>query len=129
MDCLFCKIINGEIPSQKIYEDDLVLCFLDINPTTNGDMLIVPKKHYLDFNELDDEIILHINTVAKELYPKFKENLKCDGLTLCTNADYGQEIKHYHLHFIPRYLNDGVKHLSNKEVLQDLNSIKEKLDD
>ena len=125
MDCLFCKIINREIPSEIIYEDDKVLVFLDINPTTNGDSLIVPKKHFKDFREVDDETLFHINETIKKLYPIYQEKLGCEGLTICHNTDYGQEIKHFHMHFIPRYDNDEVKHLSNKEILKDINEIKE----
>ena len=123
MDCLFCKIINGDIPSETIYEDDLVKVFLDINPTTNGDSLIVPKKHFKDFREVDDETLLHIDNIIKKLYPVYQEKLNCDGLTICHNMDYGQEIKHFHVHFIPRYLDDKVKHLSNKEKLIDIKEI------
>ena len=127
MDCLFCKIIQGEIPSETVYEDDLIKVFLDINPTTNGDSLIVPKKHITDFNDIDDTTLKHINEVAKKLYPLYKEKLHCDGLTLANNAYSAQEIKHYHMHFIPRYKNDAVKHLSNKEILEDIKIIKDKL--
>ena len=59
-DCLFCKIINSEIPSEIIYEDELVLAFLDINPTTNGDTLIIPKKHFQDILEIPDDILIHM---------------------------------------------------------------------
>ncbi len=117
MDCLFCKIISGEIPSDVVYEDDIVKVFLDIRPTTNGDSLIVPKKHFKDFREVDNETMKHINDVIKKLYPIYQEKLKCQGLTICHNTDYGQEIKHFHVHFIPRYENDDVKHISNKEML------------
>lgn len=127
MDCIFCKIISGEIPSEVIYEDDIVKVFLDINPTTNGDTLIVPKKHFKDFREVDDETLIHMNDVIKKLYPLYQERLNCDGLTIAHNTDYSQEIKHFHIHFIPRYTNDEVKHLSNKELLLDLKTIKGKL--
>ena len=123
MECLFCKIINKEIPSKVIYEDSDLLAFLDINPTTNGDTLIVPKKHYKDFLEIDNMTLEKINNLSKKLYPIYKEKLNCDGLTLSNNLDYGQEIKHFHLHFIPRYKNDEVKHLSNKNILKDLEKI------
>ena len=123
MDCLFCKIINKEIPSEIIYEDETLMAFLDINPTTNGDTLIVPKKHYKDFLEIDNETLEKINELSRRLYPLYQEKLHCDGLTLCHNLDYGQEIKHFHMHFIPRYINDNVKHLSNKELLKDIKSI------
>ncbi len=126
-DCLFCKIINSEIPSEIIYEDELVLAFLDINPTTNGDTLIIPKKHFQDILEIPDDILLHMQKIYQKLYPIYKEKLNCDGLTLSTNLDYGQEIKHMHMHFIPRYKNDEVKHFSNKDLLKDLKEIKKML--
>ncbi len=127
MDCLFCKIINGEIPSKTIYEDDLVKVFLDINPNSNGHSLIVPKKHLQDFRELDDELLLHIHKLINKLYPIYKEKLQCEGLTICNNTELGQEVKHFHVHLIPRYPNDEIKLLSNKELLLDLDEIQSKL--
>ena len=124
-DCLFCKIIRKEIPSEIIYEDDEILVFLDINPTTNGDTLVIPKKHYKDMFEAAPEIINHMNECYKKLYPLYKEKLKCEGLTLTTNLDYGQEIKHFHMHFIPRYINDEIKYISNKNIIKDIKEIKE----
>ena len=126
-DCLFCKIINNEINSMTIYEDSLIKCFLDINPTTNGDLLIVPKKHYKDFIDIPNELLTHINNVSRNMYELYKKKLCCDGLTICHNLDYGQEIKHFHVHFIPRYKNDEVKHLSNKDILKPLEDIKKEL--
>ena len=127
MDCLFCKIINGEIPSKTIYEDDLVKVFLDINPNSNGHSLIVPKKHLQDFRELDDELLLHIHKLINKLYPIYKEKLHCEGLTICNNTELGQEVKHFHVHLIPRYPNDEIKMLSNKDILLDLEEIQNKL--
>ena len=129
MDCLFCKIISNEIPSEIIYEDDLVKVFLDIKPNTNGDSLVVPKKHFKDFREVDNETLIHINDVIKKLYPIYQERLHCEGLTICHNTDFGQEIKHFHIHFIPRYKNDNIEYLSNKDILLDLKEIKEILKD
>ena len=123
MECLFCKIINKEIGSVKIFEDEKVLVFLDINPTTNGDTLVIPKEHYQDFREVPDVVLSHMYEVIKKLYPIYQEKLHCDGLTISHNTDYGQEIKHFHIHFIPRYKNDEVKHLSNKDLLKDINEI------
>ncbi len=123
MDCLFCKIINKDIPSEIVYEDDLVMVFLDINPTTNGDSLVVPKKHYKDMRDVDNDTLIHMYDVIKKLYPIYQEKLHCDGLTISHNTDYGQDIKHFHIHFIPRYTTDEVKHLSNKEILKDIKEI------
>lgn len=122
-NCIFCKIIKGEIPSMTIYEDDVVKVFLDINPTTNGDTLIVPKKHIENMLDLDDETLSHIHKISKEIYNVLKEKLNIDGLTLVQNNFYGQEIKHYHVHLIPRYKNDDVKQLSNKEILKDVKEV------
>ena len=124
-NCLFCKIIKKEIPSEIIYEDDEIFVFLDINPTTNGDTLVIPKKHYKDIFEVPESLLNHMMDTYKNLYKIYKEKLKCDGLSLTTNLDYGQEIKHFHMHFIPRYKNDEVKYLSNKEVLKNIKKIKE----
>lgn len=122
-DCIFCKIIKGEIPSMTIYEDDIVKVFLDINPTTNGDTLIVPKKHIENMLDLDDKTLSHIHKISKDIYSVLKEKLNIDGLTLVQNNFYGQEIKHYHVHLIPRYKNDDVKQLSNKEILKEVKEV------
>ena len=120
MDCLFCKIIKGEIPSYTLYEDDIVKVFLDINPSTNGDCLVVPKKHFTNIVDIDLETLNHINKVTKDIYNILKEKLNCDGLTTVQNNDFGQEIKHYHLHLTPRYQNDNLDHVFNKDLLMSL---------
>lgn len=126
-DCLFCKIIRGEIPSYTLYEDDKVKVFLDINPSTNGDCLIIPKKHYTNICDIDLETLNHINKVSKDIYTLLKEKLSCKGLTFVQNNDLGQEIKHYHLHVTPRYPNDLVEHNFNKEALDKLEEIYNKI--
>lgn len=103
MDCLFCKIINGDIPSYKIYEDDKCLAFLDINPDTNGHTLIIPKKHYKDLLEIDSDTLIHIINISKELINKLTKILKCNGMTLVQNNGDVQEIKHFHIHLKPYY--------------------------
>lgn len=100
---IFCKIINGEVPSYKLYEDDIVLAFLDVNPNHNGHTLVVPKKHYENFFDIDEETLKHILDVSKKIAKKLKEKLNYDGISLCQNNGYGQEIKHFHLHLIPKY--------------------------
>lgn len=107
MNCVFCKIINGDIPSYTIYEDDIVKCFLDINPDSNGHTLIIPKKHYLDLTEIDNETLLHIMEVAKMLKKRLEDRLNIDGLTLIQNNGDIQEVKHFHLHLKPYYENNN----------------------
>lgn len=127
MDCLFCKIISGDIPSNTIYEDEIVKVFLDINPTSNGHCLVVPKKHYTDIEDIDLETLKYINEVAKKMYKKLKEKLNCEGLTLVQNNGLGQEVKHYHLHLVPRYTNDEIMMNSNKELLESIEDVMKKL--
>ena len=107
MDCLFCKIINGDIPSYKIYEDDLVLAFLDINPISNGHTLIIPKKHFKDIDDISNDTLNYILEIAKKLKKLLEEKLKCDGISLSQNNGCAQEIKHFHLHLIPKYINEN----------------------
>lgn len=127
-DCIFCKIVNNEIKSHTIYEDELVKVFLDANPETNGHMLIIPKKHYQNILDLDEKIIPHAVKIIKEkLYPLMKEKLHCDGMTIAQNNEYGQEVKHFHIHVIPRYENDQDYHSYNKDILISTEDIYSKL--
>lgn len=100
---IFCKIINNEIPSYKIYEDDIVIAFLDVNPLVNGHTLIVPKKHYKDLYDLDNETFTHIINIARKIGPILEEKLNADGITLVQNNGLYQEVKHFHLHLRPQY--------------------------
>lgn len=115
MDCIFCKIINGEIPCYKIYEDDLVLAFLDVNPDSIGHTLIIPKKHYVGLADIEDATLNHIMKTAKHIQELLIEKLNCDGLTLVQNNGSIQEVKHFHLHLKPYYLNNQ-KNLSLEEI-------------
>lgn len=102
-ECIFCKIIKGEIPSKKIYEDNDLIVFMDVNPDDNGHMLIVPKKHITDFTELDNETATKINNVIKDLKVKIEDKLNPDGIRFINNYGVYQLVKHYHLHMIPCY--------------------------
>ena len=102
MDCLFCKIVNGEIPCYKIYEDENVLAFLDIHPDTNGHTLVVPKKHFKDINDINEENILNVFSAIKKIKDKLNV-LNMDGFTLVQNNGMAQDIKHFHIHLKPYY--------------------------
>ncbi len=114
-DCLFCKIVKGEIPSYTIYEDDDIKVFMDINPIAKGHSLVIPKKHYTNILDIDKETLNKIDEVIKELYPRFK-NIGAEGLTRMQNNELGQDIKHYHMHLIPRYGNDRFVPAVNEEA-------------
>ncbi len=109
MNCIFCKIINKEIPSYTVYEDEKVLVFLDANPDSNGHLLIIPKKHILDLDSMDSETFAHIIEVAKKMKKLLEERLNIDGLTLIQNNGYVQEVKHFHLHLKPYYIKKQTK--------------------
>ena len=104
--CVFCMIVDGKIPSKKIYEDNDVLAILDISQATKGHTLVIPKKHILDYEEIDLETLNHINKVGKEIYDKIKNKLNPDSIKLVQNNGEMQEVKHFHLHIIP-FFNEG----------------------
>lgn len=100
---IFCKIMNGEIPSYTIYEDDIVKVFLDVNPKVNGHCLVVPKKHYKDVFDIDNDTLIHVIEVARKIGPMIEERLDADGITLTQNNGLYEEVKHFHLHIVPQY--------------------------
>ncbi len=127
-DCIFCKIINGELPSRTVYEDDLIKVIMNINPTTNGHLLVLPKEHIVNITDMKEEIIVHsFNIIKEKLYPLLKEKLHCEGLTISENNELGQEIKHFHIHLTPRYKDDLLDFNYNKDMLEDLDTIFTKL--
>lgn len=108
-NCVFCKIVAGEIPSKTIYEDEEFKVILDLGPATKGHALILPKSHAANLFELPEETASKVMVLAKKLGTQMKENLKADGLNLLQNNGEaaGQTVGHFHLHLIPRYKNDG----------------------
>lgn len=103
MDCIFCKIANGELSSKKLYEDDVVMVIMDVNPIRDGHSLVIPKKHFTDFMELDDETTKHIFNVAKKMTNVLMNKLNAKSVTLLINYGDDQKVKHYHLHLLPDF--------------------------
>ena len=103
MDCIFCKIVSGEIPSKVLYEDDVVLVIMDVNPSVDGHALIIPKNHYEDYTKLDQDITLHITEVAQKLGPKIMAKMNASALTLLINYGTDQQVKHFHMHLLPNF--------------------------
>jgi len=108
-DCIFCKLANGEIPSATIYEDEDFRVILDLAPATKGHALILPKEHYDNLYELDDEVVKKVLVLAKKMATKMTEKLGCDGFNILQNngTSAGQTVFHYHMHLIPRYGEDN----------------------
>ncbi|WP_102694074.1 HIT family protein [Rummeliibacillus pycnus] len=111
-DCLFCKIIDGSIPSTKIYEDEYVYAFMDISPLTKGHTLLIPKEHVANVFEMSEDTAANLFKVAPRIANAIKDSFKPAGMNLLNNngAPAGQSVFHFHLHFIPRYdETDGYK--------------------
>lgn len=110
-NCIFCKIANGQIPSQTLYEDEKFRVILDLGPATKGHALILPKEHYVNLFDLPEESAGDVMKLAKRMVMKMKEKLGCEGFNLVqNNGDLaGQTVFHFHMHLIPRYRADGQK--------------------
>ena len=121
-NCLFCKIIKGEIPSYTVYENDNVKTFMDINPMSKGHLLVIPKNHYTNLFDVDKEVLRQIDELICETYPRLKEKLGAEGLTRIQNNELGQEVKHYHMHLIPRYKNDKFIETVDEEAKNSLSN-------
>ena len=129
-DCIFCKIIDGDIPSMKVYEDDICLAYLDINPDSDGHTLIIPKKHYKDIDDIEDDVLLHIYKTSRKIMKLLKDKLKCDGFSLLQNNGDVQEVKHYHLHIKPYYKDKKSKELiKHTDLISDPKIIFEKINE
>ena len=111
-NCIFCKIVQKDIPGKIIYEDDVCLASLDLSQTTDGHTLVIPKKHCKNILEVDDETLAHLIVVTKKLANKIVKNLNANGVNILTNANEiaGQTVMHFHIHIIPRYnLDDKIE--------------------
>lgn len=109
-NCIFCKLANGDIPTATLYEDDDFRVILDAGPASKGHVLILPKEHYKNLYELDDEIAAKALVLAKKMITKLTDVLGCDGYNIVQNNGEvaGQTVFHFHIHLIPRYEGDEV---------------------
>ena len=109
-DCIFCKIIAGELPSSKLYEDDLVLSFMDIAPLSPGHSLVIPKNHYETFPEIPAEEAAAVTAAMLKVAPAIMKSQNADGfnLLLANGACAGQVVDHIHFHIVPRKNDDGL---------------------
>ena len=109
MDCIFCKIIKGEIPGYTVYEDDCVLAFLDISQNTKGHTLVIPKVHKETIYDLDPKTAQTIFSVIPTLSNALKDAFNPIGLNVISNNQRPyQSVDHFHIHLLPRYENDGL---------------------
>lgn len=115
--CIFCQIIAGEIPAEKVYEDEDILAFLDITPINAGHTLVIPKNHYENLFEIPDELLQKISLELRDLGKAIKDAVGAEGLNIGMNNKpaAGQLVMHAHFHLIPRYLSDGYKHWGGRK--------------
>lgn len=129
--CIFCKIINGEIPAFKIYEDNFVLAFLDISQVSEGHTLIIPKKHCENLFDVDQETLTHMSQAVKIVVNLLKEKLGVSDINLINNSgvNAGQTVMHLHFHIIPRKSDDEIdfSFKENEPNFDELNRIHKKL--
>ena len=131
-NCIFCKIANGEIPSTTLYEDKDFRVILDLGPAARGHALLLPKEHYTDLFQLDDELAAKALVTVKKVAGRIKRALGADGLNVVQNngAAAGQTVFHFHMHIIPRYENDqaGVTWTPGSTSPEEMSEIKELVD-
>ena len=110
-DCIFCKIVAGEIPCFKLFENEQTLSFMDINPANAGHALIVPKEHWEDVYAIPDELVSAVSMTAKKIAGAARAVVKPDGLNLvqCNGKGAAQSVLHFHMHVLPRWNDDGLK--------------------
>lgn len=128
-NCIFCKIIAGEIPSTAVYEDDDFRAILDVNPAARGHVIILPKKHAANIFELEDEEAAKIFPVAKKIATALKKTYQCDGVNVLQNNGEaaGQTVFHLHVHVIPRYYDDDVDIMWKPGETPDLEAVAEEI--
>ncbi len=105
MECVFCH--KEKLVTDIVYEDEMVMAFMDMDPINEGHILLVPKKHYLDVDEMPDEILSHLMIVSKRIVSALKEIYQPNGYSIMQNGGEFNEVGHYHLHIFPRYVGDG----------------------
>ena len=115
-NCVFCAIAAGEIPCFKVYEDELVLAYLDINPFSKGHTLVIPKKHSAGLLDTDDETLAVVVSRVKKVAAHLKAALGCDGFNIMQNNGEaaGQTVRHVHFHIVPRWTGDDASSFVNR---------------
>ena len=110
-ECLFCKIVKGELPSSKIYEDEDTLAFLDLFPVNKGHSLVISKEHYENIFDVPEETLSKVSSVMKNIADAVKKGVNADGISIAQSngKDAGQVIPHIHFHIMPRFKDDGLK--------------------
>lgn len=131
-DCIFCKIVSGELPNATIYEDEHVLSFLSISPVVEGHALVIPKNHAQTLPELSPVDLVHVSQIVRKVDAKLREHFNCDAVSVWIRDGpaAGQEIPHLHVHLIPRFDGDNLGpayHEGEQADMNDLSSLSSEL--
>ena len=110
-DCIFCKIVAGELPAERVQEDEHTVAFMDLNPWTRGHALVIPRHHSKNLYEVPDEDLRRTAAAAKRLAERMRDRLGCDGINLLNSCEPAawQTVFHFHVHVIPRYEDDPLR--------------------
>jgi histidine triad (HIT) family protein len=129
--CIFCKIAKGEIPSAKVYEDELILAFLDISPANKGHTLVIPKEHFETLTDIPVGTLSKMMKIVRKVSKKVEKKLKAEGYTIMmSNREAGEQvIKHAHIHVMPRYKSDDFRFTWTHKKYEEgeMDTIKEKI--
>ncbi len=119
-ECIFCKIISGDIPAHKVYEDNETLAFLDISPNNHGHTLVIPKDHFENIYTIPQETLCKMILTTQKLSVPIRQATQADGLSIVMNTEIACHMKdHAHIHIIPRHENDGFPEFPHKAYIGD----------
>ena len=129
MNCIFCKIISGEIPSKKVYENDKLLAFYDINPQSPIHILVIPKEHNTGLLDTSDTTLANLIASVKKVAAHLKSTLPCDGFNILQNNGEaaGQTVMHIHFHIVPRYGKEEIAFESHKGDMEELKALADRI--
>jgi histidine triad (HIT) family protein len=130
-NCIFCKIVSGEVKSWTVYEDDENKAFFDVNPASIAHTIIIPKKHYTDLYDLPEENLKSIICLAKKIAKSYKTSLNVDEVNImhASGINAQQSVPHFHIHIVPRKKDDGLNlwYATKKEIVQNFDKLLEKV--
>ena len=128
--CIFCDIVNKKSDAYIVYENENVIAFLDNDPINEGHILLIPKKHYLDVDDIPSDLLTEIMEVSKMLVKAIKQVYKPNGYSVMQNGGIFNDVGHYHMHIFPRYYNDGFEfkysnegHKYSMEIAENIRSV------
>lgn len=131
IDCIFCKIIRGEIPSERLYEDETTFAFLDIKPLNDGHTLVVPKTHYENIFDAAPGALDAVMRIVQKLAPVIRDTVGAAGMNVNSNhgTAAGQLVPHLHIHLIPRFADDGYRHWHRETPTTPLAEVRQRITD